>query len=593
MAARSMFQRIDSGVRLDPHGTLEVPEDAVVLYVEPALKMSAKKGTFLFLKPPDFKQSDYTDAISPGFFSFKTASHRDTLDMTDRKQTVVMRSPKTSPTKKEYQVLEEEFKESTEVLVRPFEYPDPKNPHQWIVHPFLKEVAIFKNTKEGVEILRQGYMYSDDLKKGKEKFVVIKSDIFPKLPESRDIRQAHLGNCFFLASLNAILSRPEGTGFILNMMKQQSNGTTIVRFFHPETQDPIYVRVDNSEHYIGGTVVKHRLSWVHILEKAFAGIGFLIPDTSVTAEKGKSNLMHPSFDSVFGEGGKVKDAMKILTGYTPIVVEIPSTSYFPLTHSSLDRLLYFDQINEKGREFYLKDLKDTDPILFRLLGNSSEIFFEFNNYLKKLDPTEFRYLKVMITVWSNLSNIDDDYEFCVKRLSEFKPELPKNVIAKFQNFNKGVLDDKREITVYAFPGRVGSGKYTEEQFRLFNDLMNLYNQGYLLTLSTRDDVGKNTGLFPKHAYTVTQVHVQNINGKNLLFIKIRNPWGHSGRIYDFANDEKFEKKGIRSSAVASEGHAEFNIDISEVPEFFFQYTAGELHVKQALQKKLSAPKGKS
>src|SRR5690606_25903490 len=102
-----------------------------------------------------------------------------------------------------------------------------------------------------------------------------------------DVAQYRLGDCFFLASIQAILSLPNGSDLIRGMMVRDGNDT-IVRLFHPDTHEPIYIRVNNTTYHrvasrtpkftlfghdfiseIDDQMVNHNAPWVHILEKAY------------------------------------------------------------------------------------------------------------------------------------------------------------------------------------------------------------------------------------------------------------------------------------------------------------------------------------
>src|SRR5579883_90396 len=212
-------------------GNLWIPEDANIWYGEPAIRyqIKGKEGQKLplFMRPPEHDKSDYT------------SHEQEEIEITEgRTQTVIKR--KTNKGKEE-QILAEILEESTEVLARPFEYPDPTNPDRMIKHPFLLQVTTFENIGiqpgeenrmdlgHEVRIKKLGYMYQSDLKPV-EKFKQTKDTLFPERPQKKDIAQGGMGDCFFLSSLNAILAADEnadsqfnGSELITSMMRQQDD----------------------------------------------------------------------------------------------------------------------------------------------------------------------------------------------------------------------------------------------------------------------------------------------------------------------------------------------------------------------------------
>lgn len=188
---------------------------------------------------------------------------------------------------------------------------------------FVKEASANPEMPESgreLKINQIGYMSAHDLRDAKKEYFkrMPKDVIFPNDDLFKDINQAIFADCFLLSSLLSILQQPGGADYIRSMM-QQDGDTTVVRFFHPRTLQPIYIRIDNTYYHENNkNTVLHRAPWVHMLEKAYTALAFKHADDDRVAQT------FPAFDEIFGKGGKPAVALKILTGHNPVEVTIPA-----------------------------------------------------------------------------------------------------------------------------------------------------------------------------------------------------------------------------------------------------------------------------
>lgn len=356
-------------------GYLAVPANTETLYGEPAILYKAKVGARLYEKPPAQLKNNYVPQSIDNDFD------------EDLGRYLVVRQTKDN--QEENMVISHVFKKNETVLARPFEYPDPNDATKKIKHPFLLQVMTFERTVkksqvpgeedrtdvgDEVTLKELGYMYKEDLS-SKEKFKREKQNIFPHPPMQSDVVQGAMGDCFLLASINALFVQDSlnggsrGRDFILNMMKQCDDGSVIVRLFHPITLQPIYVRVENALHerrFLKGLIsegIYHQAPWVHILEKAYAGLGF-IQYTKYRKEQNKKYhavissdsdevaISPGSFLTLFGEGGRPEFAMSILTGekatYVPVISNALNNSIISRYPFAYSELLSNDLIGEIG-----------------------------------------------------------------------------------------------------------------------------------------------------------------------------------------------------------------------------------------------------
>lgn len=620
-------------------GRLEIPPMVNIHYGEPSIihSVRVKPGQPLriYEAPPKHKKSDYVG--SEVLTNEGTKAHP-------------IYKRKTKDGHEEYFVSAHEFtdvdKEAQKrVLVRPFEYIDPAT-NKKTIHPYLMQVATYKVKGEKVEgrpdqgnemeITSLGYMYKEDLR-SHESFKKNKGDLFPHRPRKSDIVQGEMGDCYFLAAINAILNHPQGENIIMNMMAQQPDGSVVVKMYNPVDKQPVFIRVENSEHYKEGeTAVRHRAPWVSVLEKAYAGLGFTAFDSNgkyqaAFGEKGKQKYMiiPQSLIGVTGSGGFSEMAMTILTGVeanrTPLTkpttysaqeFAAPPSAEMPiLPKLYIDRRIRDPEAIKKAEEEKgipsIEKIKTNPDSLKKFQGELKQTM-EKDNYYNKDWPTPtmaesslYSALsgnKSLIQDWTIYTMLmkkyyRDDYDILVsaKTRDDFLQTLaafeknhplapPNEVISKFKDIKK-----------HDAPGPVGSGIYSSKELELFDKLSDLHKKGFLLGASTAKnfDDDNSQGLLNRHAYTITDVHKKKINGKELLFVQLRNPWGGVGRVYDFANEDSYRKQGKTSCAVKDPGRPEFDIEITDFMRYFSGYSAGQPPSVEMLQKEKAILRKKS
>lgn len=499
-------------------------------------------------------------------------------------------------------------------------------------------------TGDGITITLKGYVFKDQVNlRDNEKFKKVKGDIFPNRDLIRDIYQNTFGDCFLLASVLSILHQPNGSDFIRGMMRQEGD-YTIVRLYHPETLEPHYIRVKNSDyHQQGRNLVLHQAPWVHILEKAYTAFGF-------KKNREQSYMTFPAFREMYGNGGNPEFALTILTGQPGGEVKLQEQSEYPWKKSAyMDCLpIYFSlmtiisalenqalddldaYLNTNTKE-YLNNLYE---LMLRLLDEPS-----FDEILKRVGEFEAQHsangsLLPLLEIINEQAE-EENKSGLIKSLGSY---IDKFVVLKMNNASalspalNGVRDfyaigvglfrlmqeDKLDAflafeqpvhnydDVAAYFDRIkpfecylpasaldqvkqyayekirwdlprGSGRYAQSSLDVFEDieakLHDPHRRNTLVATTRTVFAEKNVaGLRNRHAYAIADAYDKKLPGGAVVkMIRLRNPWGHTGREIDWAKARRGEKTYIRED----KNSAEFEVELSDFVKYFRKYSVGQ------------------
>ncbi|WP_167554550.1 C2 family cysteine protease [Legionella israelensis] len=389
-------------------------------------------------------------------------------------------------------------------------------------------------------------------------------------PSIDDVNQSRVPNCFFLAALSKVVHHPDGPAYIRSMMRQNDDGTTTVRLFNPKTLEPIYVRVENS--YIvdqWGSLNRHTALWVHILEKAYASIPELLDKNDA------------SMSSVYTGGGNEKTALAALTG-------LKVNSHFIAN----DEFQAWDVPN-----FFNKEIGQIEPLLEianelphleaiiqgTLIGKMKvfkEQFGEAEAYARCMELLNFymehkdewvRYVGDETENAQKLANIVTFVNECIHQQSDqkkgnldlhrLKDTLTQLFIYYFVPVSENVVRGDREIF---------SGNYSPTDLQHYERIKAALTEGKLVTAGTLSDFKDVKGIRAKHAYTVLDViekQVPNAKGeiKNVYFVRLRNPWGSTGRLYLPDTDT------LEIRVEESRGAAIFDLELKDFCRYYSNY----------------------
>lgn len=561
-------------------GCLVVPKDAYLYRCDPEIVVTISKDTYLLSKPPYASSSSYKK----------------------KKEEDYLQRESSSPVVAPILGIVSKLEKGTRVLARVCDVFNPnfESNTESVMSPSALKAATFQETNNidptlpemgrGIKILQSGYIFRDVIKKQQDYFRAFKENIFPKgnVCDPNAIKQTVFGDCYYLSPMMSIINSDGGMEWMMDHMIQKDK-TTIVKLYHPETKQPVYIEVGNTFYCEGeADSVQHLQPFIHILEKAFAVLAAIEVDPETKTLK---PLTDPSFRVAYGEGGYCQTAYAALTGQDvkvtqlhPTETELGTDIYHPWS-KTIGRIA-------KGGADAIKREKDANIIsqikinlekscaglckenIVMVCFKSIDNLLAWGDYLNKLfDTNRLAYdeLSKMIEAMDNspfLVTQDQVLDF-TKRLAIYK--APAKLIALFEKY---ILtpraDEKTKRMIYRYPAHIADACYTDNQLKYFDDIVKKLENNCLISVSTLKKFkieNDALGLRHQHAYAVLYAKEMHLQDKTFYMIKLRNPWGQTGRVYDF---NKINTPDFISEEKSS---AEFWIELSDFMRYFESYTA--------------------
>lgn len=618
----------------DGKGSLDIPNDAVVEVVEPGIVATIKERQFLKKKttvpllsaPPRSLKKNFDSEVDPDNQQRFLRSKR-------HKSTTI--------------AIKDSLQPGQRVLVKPVEnlYRDEgasASAHH-LVSDSAVSVATFTSKGEVIEgmpetglditITHDGFTFKDQINFSLEQFRKFKGDVFPGDIDVSDVKQSTFGDCFLLSTLMSIM-RQEGGAVFLNGMMRQEDETTVLRLYHPETQQAHYLRVFNT--YLHDSrkqsQVNHDQPWIHMIEKAYAGFA-----------KKPGERAHASFRHMYGSGGFPKFAMSILMGEEgeQHFLKPPQRTSF-IDYFSFDECIKLGKFTKENLDSrrdkvtaMRSELQNT-PIFQILKRDQNElklwseylIQFDKNRYILLLNKLEGECKpessKQAFKEWVNAYKLqcpqiigkacdvilaglaemsEDDFakgkedllykmynahrEYCqpfsdLIRLYDEQSVVPINIntIARFINdlsrldpahlvpdsVRECFLDEIKTGKSKLFHGNLGSARYSQEQLDVFADIKQKTST-HVMTVTTPNEfeTDQPKGIKPKHAYALLGTEEIDVSGKKIKMIRIRNPWGRHGLVYNW------DQADTGNIATVDESAAEFRVELSDFFRYFHSY----------------------
>ena len=357
--------------------------------------------------------------------------------------------------------------------------------------------------------------------------------LFPATPTIADISQQKVGDCFFLASLQSIL-HTEPSGFsIYNMICEDAFGWIIVRFHNPDhNYSPFYVKFKKTVPWFlgSGTLYNKGPLWVAMLEKAWAA----------THYKG-------SYEASLN-GGQPMKVLSMILGHQGIDRELFSDKSVDnlRTVFSLGRNTEHDR-RARGADATAKTKSLAVLDKWRNAAfNANQVhldgWLDYNREARLL-PALDAFLKDNHGVIKLPGRTSEDNDLPLRRqiarIEKFEQWMDQNTAGLDYTIQTCIINYARKI----FPGKRGTGNYSEGDITTFTAIRNGLTQKDFLTAGTfrqagttksaiKGTVGEEVskGLAGCHMYTVLAVAEDHAAPKR-HWVKLRNPWGRTVRAY--------------------------------------------------------------
>lgn len=399
--------------------------------------------------------------------------------------------------------------------------------------------------------------------------------VFISRPSAADVKQGRLGDCYLLSAMIAVVSQqPEH--FLYHML---DCGNTVIVKMYRMSGDEIYVKVDKSivvdKGWNHNKAFADGALWVEIYEKAYAAAGFIGSEEELTGGKRSYGFI---------DGGKPGVALQHITGKKSEDIRLDIKAECGTKIENVAGSFSLGNLpDELARQFQQDQLNPTvgsvrlavQLTFFELRDEVNDVFSRKTFRGHVILKYDERYIKERIT--ANLKNF-------IERQIDKNIEQLINIAA--QKAAK-ILND--ELLKY-IPGSVGQADKSGREIEIFEDIKSKLDAHHPVVLSTPDDIAERLadsqgtgigragekvsgGLAGPHAYAVVDYSPREGTADGpVLALKLRNPWGRTGRGYTLENDaEPIDitqwggELGLFGKKITN---GEFWLDMSEVVRYF-------------------------
>jgi len=345
--------------------------------------------------------------------------------------------------------------------------------------------------------------------------------LFPNRPWRTDINQGVIGNCYALAAINSVVTRPSGPDVIMGAMLDNGMGRVIVRLYidgewrHYSVEKSVYRRRGFAKHSRGAM-------WVNILEKTLM-------------------MLVSNKDYDLESGGQPIRVMTALLG--------PAGDGFQQADTAATMLNNLLKYCYRGSKRWTERHQQQAIESILIDGNDYSAFRDWNSELKG-------------TFWQRK---EQQKQETLEALREHLKGLHASCVSKIIAFAVGmncVHTDKRytrqQRETYALIARAVATQ--KAVTATTNKELKTGKKGFTekaLGVGGTAGEGRRAGLFDNHAYSVVGV---DSRPPEYLGIILRNPHGKS--LFDAGRDYRTDKNGNLGKSVSS-SNPEFWLELSE------------------------------
>ncbi len=378
-------------------------------------------------------------------------------------------------------------------------------------------------------------------------YVKTTQPLFPKDPHPNDVKQGDIGDCYLMAIMSSLAkSDPQ---YIKDMM-QDKGSKVVVRLFHvtanaagKKSFEARYFEVEKSVAKTGGNDMFAKGSlWTQILEKAYVAGGF----TGMFSDYvGNLNTQETSYDAI-KEGGW-GFAMEVLTGkpHADLFFQVESPAEYIVTNltgiqrgtvggsGNLQGVLPPWSTDERNGYTAARNTSDYRRLnAYNILGQDLTKVRQWFQFASKGSINKL-FAREHNATYSGELTIDDFSDLFNGKMKGTDgnevPGLPKLETAVAQAVINWITNQK------LYPGKRGSGIYSQLQLNLFEQIKTAVDKNELVTIGSKDKMGESDGsghsageslaggLVGPHMYSVFRYNEAAVPTKQLL---VRNPWGN-------------------------------------------------------------------
>jgi hypothetical protein len=376
-------------------------------------------------------------------------------------------------------------------------------------------------------------------------YVTWAGNLFTAPPKPSDVVQGCIGDCFVLAGLNSVLSRPNGPALIQAAVLDEG-ASVVMRLFKDERWN--YVRM--SKRLMEANVFRAKQynlgsKWVRLIEKIYAAYiagGYKQMDAGAKPGRMTAAFFGPANDV------EIKRSEQALMFQTLSQCFEGSVAF----NTSAKEAKAGEQVRQL---FQLGDLTAGSELVRR----RAAAWKRWNN------ATHQRELMLFAQ-----NSTTESFDRCLARIASDLDVDVRSTLIAWYNANQ------------PFPGPLGSGIYTPQQIDFHRRLSRALAMQRAVAVASNDTLkgrvtgaghsageSKSSGLVGKHAYSVTGTKEEQRGPAGhrvtLYFIGIRNLWGKYSRGYDTAADGTLTPK---QQDAYKTGQAEMWIELSDFIDNF-------------------------
>lgn len=395
--------------------------------------------------------------------------------------------------------------------------------------------------------------------------------LFSREPSVNDVKQGHLGDCFFVSTLaDLVEAKPQA---IKDMMRDNGNGTVTVRFYRQKKGifTPFYVTVEKTIPAVMGDKALYNDAfgtgsfWVKIMEKAYSiAMRVIKRDNDKAVNKEKEHIGYTYLD----QGGRMSDAMEALLGKTAeyqdfIVQKQYSNDFGSQYNDPFEPELHFgdfcppSMLGTKSEDAKYKEAYQLIYYCFeRLMVTNHEIMDDL--FSKKMEANlrtvqvelESQIGKLASSVPKGKKTLPSDYPLKGKpsllhydALRSYWKACNSNTEELYGVLREVCADMAKEFQKIRGGENPPDGfnEYRDDEKELFDRIERALSENRLVGFGTPREMRKKytngkdgssgehnaDGIYGGHAYSILGTVKKNVHGQEFYFFKVRNPHGHA------------------------------------------------------------------